>query len=385
MCFPGDTGDNTLPGGATSVHPHPSRPSRLDRPPAGTKPSGKSREGSAWEFFWMSLPGHGHHVQGHILGTAKCHHVLSPAVLRPGSRPQTLPGATMSLPSSGTPSAASQGTAGATSRVTSLDAVRCHHVQGHILGHCQVPPHLFSSGVTSRVTSRDTARRHHVPSQQCHIQGHSQDAARCHHILPQGFGVSGAMGAPHAPSRIRWNSLGHAEQGTGDPTSLLVAPGLSHGRRVSQSSSGDTPGSSGLCRCRGGRGDPAIPGQELAAGSGPGGLLALVLRQRSALVTQGLQGQTGTWGTRVRGDTDWGQGQGEMGQRGHGLGTGIGDRDQSGQGHMGDGSEGTGIGDRNQDRDWGDKNWGTGTWRRQVRGDRDGDRVWGTGIRGDRD
>lgn len=133
-------------------------------------------------------------------GNARCHHVPSEV-----PHPWALPGATMSL------------------------LQQCH-IQGYVLGRCQVPP------LSRSATSRGTTKCHHVPSPQvphpgalpsattllkCHIQGHCQvpphpaptvphpwsppwalqvqprlfsrsatlsagpwDTARCHHVLP---------------------------------------------------------------------------------------------------------------------------------------------------------------------------------------------------------
>ncbi|XP_068852779.1 uncharacterized protein [Aphelocoma coerulescens] len=295
MCFPGGkdgpappaagTGDNGLPGGATScpppsihpsIHPHPSCPSRLDLPPAGARPSGKSWEIAALEFFRTSPLGArpprpfsgGATSRVTPWGTARCHHVPSPAVPHPalpsrchhillqqchtlghcqvpphpspavphpalpprchhvpspGSHPGALPGATTSLLS------------GVTSRATPWGTARCHHIllqqchiqrclpgattslhQGHIQGHCQVPPRpcpavshpgahpgelpgailSFSSSVTSSAASQDTARCHHVLAQQCHIQRCLPDATTS---LLQGH-IQGHCQVPPRPS-----------------------------------------------------------------------------------------------------------------------------------------------------------------------------------------
>ncbi|XP_056368248.1 uncharacterized protein LOC130264236 [Oenanthe melanoleuca] len=176
-----------------------------------------------------TLPGATTLQKCHIQVTSKCHHVPSPAVPHPGS----LPSATTSSLSR------------ATSRVTSLDTARCHHVlspevpqvppcpfpssatpsagswgtarchhilpwqchiQGHVLGHCQVPPLCRSA------TPRVTSKCHHVLLQQCHTQRWLLDTARCHHSAevphPGYFQVSPCPFSRSATSRV--TSLGTA-------------------------------------------------------------------------------------------------------------------------------------------------------------------------------
>lgn len=167
------------------------------------------------------------------LGTAKCHH--SPQVPHPGS----LPSATTSCPNSATSVVTSLGTPGATTPLLQ----KCH-TQFWLLRHCQVPP-------------RPSLALSHPGSHPWTLPGATVSS-------PGIWGVSGASGAPHVPGRTCWNRLWHTEQGTGDPTVApggpTVAPG---GPGAASRPLGLLKLLPGLCRC---------PGQELAAGSGPGGV-----------------------------------------------------------------------------------------------------------------
>ncbi|RLV83473.1 hypothetical protein DV515_00016435, partial [Chloebia gouldiae] len=186
------TGDNVLPGGATSWPPL-AIPIRLSFHPWAPPGATMSFLGSATSRVTSWDTSRSHHVlskcchiQCHLLGhlqvppvlpwqchtwcwllghlqvpprsfsssatsrvtswdTSRCHHVQ--VLPHPGSHPWSPAGATMSFPSAAT----SRVTSWDTSRVTSWDTSECHHVlpwQCHILGHLQVPPRPFSSIVT---------------------------------------------------------------------------------------------------------------------------------------------------------------------------------------------------------------------------------------------
>lgn len=157
------------------------------------------------------------HIQGHYQvppcpfstsatprGTAKCHH--SPQVPHPGS----LPSATTSCPNSATSVVTSLGTPGATTPLLP----KCH-TQCWPLGHCQVPPR------PSLATSHPGSHPWTLPGATTSSPGivtprvTSLDTARCHPVLPQGSG--GGL----------W-CLGGSSHSRRDPLESALAHGAGH-------------------------------------------------------------------------------------------------------------------------------------------------------------
>ncbi|XP_005061652.1 PREDICTED: uncharacterized protein LOC101821957 [Ficedula albicollis] len=201
-----------------------------------------------------------HHIQGHILGhlqvppcpfsrsatswgTCQVPPHPSPAVPHSGSRPWTPPGATMSL------------------------LQKCH-IQCWFLEHCQVPPLCRSA------KSRVTSKCHHVLLQQCHIQGHILGHFQVPPLLfsrsatpsAGSWALPGATTSSPKDLGCLW-CLGGSPRSRQDPLELALA-------QVTPPRLLVAPGGPWWPRgCLTVLGLPELlPGQELAAGSGPGGL-----------------------------------------------------------------------------------------------------------------
>lgn len=160
------------------------------------------------------------HIQGHYQvppcpfstsatprGTAKCHH--SPQVPHPGS----LPSATTSCPNSATSVVTSLGTPGATTPLLQ----KCH-TQCWPLGHCQVPPRppLALSHPGSLPWTLPGA----TPSSPRDLGGSLVPRGLL--TLPAGPAGIGSGTRSRAQVTPRWLLV--------TPRWLLVAPGLPHGR-----------------------------------------------------------------------------------------------------------------------------------------------------------